>query len=57
VAAALTKRDLTEFERRVTSRFGAMPTTAVGMLLGGLAATASIVLDRLLHRLAPRRGS
>ena len=48
VAADLaTKRDLHDLEQRLTIRFGTMLVVAVGILLGGLAATTSIVLNRL----------
>ena len=42
-----TKADLRELEQRLTIRFGTMLVVAVGILLAGLGATASIILNRL----------
>lgn len=42
-----TKTDLRDTEQRLTIRFGGMLVIAVGILLAGLGATASIILNRL----------
>jgi hypothetical protein len=42
-----TKTDLRELEQRLTIRFGGMLIIAVGLLLAGLGATTSIILNRL----------
>ena len=42
-----TKRDLRDLEQRLTIRFGSMLIVAVGLLLAGLGATTSIILNRL----------
>jgi hypothetical protein len=42
-----TKRDLRDLSQQLTIRFGSMLVLAVGILLAGLGATTSVILNRL----------